>query len=91
MGRGRECCAWTGFFVGCKSWLRKRALCENGVFCWLQEWGEKKRALGERGIFMARGTHSSIIKKSLPTSLEWLWDPFLSNKFNFNQIYSKSC
>jgi hypothetical protein len=57
----------------------------------LQGWGEKKRALGGRGIFMARGTHSSIIEKSLPTSLEWLWDPFLSNKFNFNQIYSKSC
>jgi hypothetical protein len=43
-----------GFFVGCKSWERKRALCENGVFCWLQEWGEEKRVLGGRGIFMAR-------------------------------------
>jgi hypothetical protein len=52
--RGRERRARMGFFVGCKSWERKRALCENGVFCWLQEWGEEKRVLGGRGIFMAR-------------------------------------
>jgi hypothetical protein len=57
------------FFVGCKSWERKRALCENGVFCWLQEWGEEKRALGGRGIFMARGTNSAIIEKSAPEKI----------------------
>jgi hypothetical protein len=34
------------------------------VFCWLQEWGEEKRALGGRRIFMARGTHSAIIEKT---------------------------
>jgi phage terminase large subunit-like protein len=58
-----------GFFVGCKSWERKRALCENGVIRWLQEWGEEKRALGGRGIFMARGTHSTIIEKIAPEQI----------------------
>jgi hypothetical protein len=58
-----------GFFVGCKSWERKRALCENGVICWLQEWGEEKRALGGRGVFMARGTHSTIIEKIAPEQI----------------------
>jgi hypothetical protein len=58
-----------GFFVGCKSWERKRKLCENGVFCWLQEWGEEKRALGGREIFMVRGTHSDIIEKTAPKKI----------------------
>ena len=58
-----------GFFVGCKSWERKRALCENGVFCWLQEWGEEKRAQGGRGIFVARETHSAIIEKTAPKKI----------------------
>jgi hypothetical protein len=52
VGRGREHCARMGFFVGCKNWERKRALRENGVFCWFQEWGEEKRALGGREIFL---------------------------------------
>jgi hypothetical protein len=88
MGRGRERCARMGFFVGCKSWERKGALCEDGVFCWLQElgeeegvvrelgffcwlqeFGEEKRPLGGRGIFMARGTHLSIIAKTTPEKI----------------------
>jgi hypothetical protein len=32
--------------------------------------GERKRALGGRGIFMARGTHSAIIEKLLRKRLE---------------------
>jgi hypothetical protein len=35
----------------------------------LQEWGEKKRALGGRGIFMERGTHSTIIEKTAPEKI----------------------
>jgi hypothetical protein len=35
----------------------------------LQEWGEEKRALGGRGIFMARGTHSAIIEKIAPKKI----------------------
>jgi hypothetical protein len=35
----------------------------------LQEWGEEKRALGGRGIFMARGTHSTIIEKTAPENI----------------------
>jgi hypothetical protein len=53
-----------GFFVGCKSYERKRALCEIGGFCWLQEWGEENRALVGRRIIMAKGTHSTIIEKT---------------------------
>jgi hypothetical protein len=68
VGRGRERSARMGFFVGSKSWERKRTLCENGFF-WLQEWGEEKRALGGRGIFMARGTHSTIIEKTTPEKI----------------------
>jgi hypothetical protein len=64
VGRGREHCARMGLFFGCMSWERKRVLCENGVFCWLQEWGEQKRVLGGRVIFMARGTRSTIIEKT---------------------------
>jgi hypothetical protein len=30
----------------------------------LKEWGEEKRVLGGRGIFMARRTHSTIIEKN---------------------------
>jgi hypothetical protein len=45
MGRGRERCARMVFFVGCKSWVRKGPLCENGVFCWLQELGEEEGAV----------------------------------------------
>jgi hypothetical protein len=69
IGRGRERFVRMGFFVGCKSWERKRTLCENGVFCWLQEWGEEKRVLGGRGIFMARGTPSAIIEKTAPEKI----------------------
>lgn len=50
VGRGRGRCARMGFFVGCKS-------------------GERKRALGGRGIFMARGTHSAIIEKTAPEKI----------------------
>ena len=57
-----------GFFVGCKSWERKRALCENGVFCWLQEWGAEEGAR-RMGIFMARRTHSAIIEKTAPENI----------------------
>jgi hypothetical protein len=35
----------------------------------LQEWGEEKRALGGRGIFMAKGTHSAIIEKTAPEKI----------------------
>jgi hypothetical protein len=63
MGRGRECCARIVFFVGCKNWERKRMLCENVVFCWLQEWGAEEGAR-KKGIFMARGTNSTIIEKN---------------------------
>jgi hypothetical protein len=44
-----------GFFVGCKSGKRKRALGKKGavVGCYTR-------------IFMARGTHSAIIEKSTP-------------------------
>jgi hypothetical protein len=48
-----------GFFVGCKSGKRKRALGEKGAFFGCQT-----------GIFMARGTHSAIIEKLLPKRLE---------------------
>jgi hypothetical protein len=59
MGRARGLCARMGFFVGCKSGERKRAL------------GEKDAVVGcQIGIFMARGTHSAIIKKMLPKRLE---------------------
>jgi hypothetical protein len=40
-----------------------------GVFCWLQEWGEEKRVLRGRGIFMARGTPSAIIEKTAPEKI----------------------
>jgi hypothetical protein len=30
----------------------------------LQEWGEEKRVLGGRWIFMTRGTHLAIIEKT---------------------------
>jgi hypothetical protein len=64
MGRGRERCARMGFF-----WLRELREEVSVVqgwdfFCWLQEWGDEKRALGGGGIFMARGTHSTIIEKT---------------------------
>jgi hypothetical protein len=52
MGRGRECCLRMGFFVGCKSWERKGALCEDGVFCWLQELGEEEGAVREWGFLL---------------------------------------
>jgi hypothetical protein len=58
-----------GFFVGCKSCERKRVLCEDRVFCWLQEWGEEKRVMGGRGVFMAKGTHSAIIEKTAPEKI----------------------
>jgi hypothetical protein len=48
VGRGREHCARMGFFVGCKSWERKRALCENEIFCWLQEL-RKEEGAGRKG------------------------------------------
>jgi hypothetical protein len=51
MGRGRGHYVRMEFFVGCKSGERKRALCENGVFCWLQEWGEEE-GTGEKGAFV---------------------------------------
>jgi hypothetical protein len=35
----------------------------------LQEFGEEKRPLGGRGIFMARGTHLSIIAKTTPEKI----------------------
>jgi hypothetical protein len=57
-----------GFFC-CEDWERKRVLRENGVLCWLQEWGKEKRALGGRRIFMARGTHSTIIEKTAPENI----------------------
>jgi hypothetical protein len=69
MGRGRECCARMGFFVGCKSWERKRALCKNGVFLLVAIVGRGYRALGGRGIFMVRGTHSTIIEKTAPENI----------------------
>jgi hypothetical protein len=52
MGRGRERYARMGFFVGCKSWERKGALCEDGVFCWLQELGEEEGAEREWGFLL---------------------------------------
>jgi hypothetical protein len=48
MGRGREHCARIVFFVGCMNLERKRMLCENVVFCWLQEWGAEEGA-GRKG------------------------------------------
>jgi hypothetical protein len=47
IGRGRERCARMSFFVGCKSWERKEALCEDGVFCWLQELRDEEGAVRE--------------------------------------------
>jgi hypothetical protein len=68
MGRGKEHCARMSFFDGCKSWERKRALCEMGVFVGYSS-GERKRALRGRGIFMAKGTHSSIVQKTTPKKI----------------------
>jgi hypothetical protein len=45
IGRGREHCVRMGFFVGCKSWERKGALCEDGVIFWLHELGEEEGAV----------------------------------------------
>jgi hypothetical protein len=50
MGGGRERCARMGFFVGCKSWERKGALCEDGFFVGCKSW-ERKRAVCENGVF----------------------------------------
>jgi hypothetical protein len=72
-----------GFFVGCNSWERKRALCDNGVFCWLLEWGEEKRALGGRGMFMSRGTHSAIIEKTAPEKIRVVVHSFVDGGRTF--------
>jgi hypothetical protein len=40
------------FFVGFKNWERKGALCEDGVFCWLQELGEEEDVVREWGFFV---------------------------------------
>jgi hypothetical protein len=87
MGRGREHCARMGFFVGCKSWERKRALCENRVFCWLQEWGAEEGA-GRKGIFMAKGTHSAIIEKTTPENIRVVVGSVQFKLIKFCQIYT---
>jgi hypothetical protein len=69
MGRRRELCAMMEFFVGCKSWERNRVFCENEVFCWLQEWGEK-RALGGRGYLWPEEPIQPLLIKLLPKRLE---------------------
>jgi hypothetical protein len=51
MGGGRERCARMGFFVGCKSWERKGALCEDGFFVGCKSW-ERKRAVCRMGFFV---------------------------------------
>jgi hypothetical protein len=79
VGRGREHCARKGYLVASKSGERKRALCENGVFCWLQEWEEEKWALGGRGYLWPEEHIQPLLKKLLPKRLEELWHPFNSN------------
>jgi hypothetical protein len=49
----------------------------------LQEWGEEKRALGGRGIFMARGTNSTIIEKSAPEKIRVVMESILVKLIQF--------
>jgi hypothetical protein len=69
MWREREHCARTGFFVGCKSWERKGALCEDGVFMLVARVGRGEEGAGRKGVFMARGTNSAIIEKTAPEKI----------------------
>jgi hypothetical protein len=48
---------------------RGRGRCVRMWFFVGCESGERKRALGGRGIFMARGTHSAIIEKTGPEKI----------------------
>jgi hypothetical protein len=41
---------------------RGRGRCVRMRFLLVEEWGEEKRVLGGRGIFLTRGTHSTIIE-----------------------------
>jgi hypothetical protein len=54
-----------GFFVGCKSWMRKRVLCENEVFIGCKS-GERKRVLGGRGYLWPEEPIQPLFKKLLP-------------------------
>jgi hypothetical protein len=52
VGRGREHCARMEFFVGCKSWKRKRALCENEVFLLVARVGRGQDGHREEGGYL---------------------------------------
>jgi hypothetical protein len=52
IGRGRERCAIMGFFVGCKSGDKKRALCENVVFLLVARLGRGRGRRARRGILL---------------------------------------
>jgi hypothetical protein len=49
IGRGRERFVRMGFFVGCKSWERKRTLCENGGFLLVARVGRGEKGAKRKG------------------------------------------
>jgi hypothetical protein len=52
IGRGRERCARMGFFVGCNSGERKRALCENEGFLLVARVGIGRGCWARRGLLL---------------------------------------
>jgi hypothetical protein len=68
MGRGRVLCE-DGVFLLVTSVGRGRGRCARMVFFVGCKSGERKRALGERGMVIDRGTHSAIIEKTAPEKI----------------------
>jgi hypothetical protein len=70
MWREREHCPRTGFFVGCKSWERKGALCEDGVFMLVARVGRGEEGAGRKGYLWPEEPIQSLLKKLLLKRLE---------------------